>query len=161
VSTTDLLGGAGTTDPSMQVPAEGGELYSQVPAEGGELYSQPPVDGMLGEGAQEELFQADLQTKESLTLQTDLPAAAEAETAGPTTAAGNSPEVEGREGAGGDGIEEDAAEKPEEEEWGFPVKTKKKKGNASAGGATPVTPSGDDAWATSGPGGKKKKGKKK
>ncbi|KAI0300964.1 hypothetical protein BC826DRAFT_629413 [Russula brevipes] len=155
VSTTDLLGGAGTTDPSMQVPAEGGELYSQ-----------PPVDGMLGEGAQEELFQGDLQTQEPLTLQTDLTATAEAETAGPTTAAGNSPEVEGREGAGGDGIEEDAAEKPEDEEWGFPVKTKKKKGNASAGAATPVTPSGaagggDDAWATSGPGGKKKKGKKK
>jgi hypothetical protein len=147
VSTTDLLNGAGTTDPSMQVPVEGGELYSQ-----------PPVDGMLGEGAQEELSQAGLQTKEHLTVLTDVMATAEAETAGPATAAGNSPEVEGREGAGGDGIEEDAAEKPEDDEWAFPVKKgKKAKGNASAGVGTPVTPSG----AAGGGDAKKKKGKKK
>jgi hypothetical protein len=101
---------------------------------------------------------------EPLTLQTDVVAEAEVDTAGPTTAA-ESPEVEfGREGDGGQGGEEETGEIS----WGFPMKTKKKKekgGNTSAGASTPAVQGGDgsgpaeDVWATTTT--KKKKGKRK
>jgi hypothetical protein len=152
-SSADLLGGAGTTGIQMQALTESVDPHSQ-----------PSMEETQVADAQEwHLVQDDLHNKEPLTVETDVAAAAE--TAGPTTGVGDSPE----EGRGGDegwgGEETGAGEKVEEDEWAIPVKTKKKKGGASGNtttAATPITPSasggGGDEWATTG---KKKKGKRK
>jgi hypothetical protein len=157
-SAADLLDGAGTMDHSAQDTVQNGESLSFFPSEGApapETFAQEgdmsqEVPGFMG----------------PLTVQTDFAAEPGADTAGPTTAAADSPEVETREGDGGAQGEEETGDKqqPEEDEWALPVKGKKKKGNASAGpgpspgAAAPATKAGEDEWAPAG--GKKKKGKK-
>jgi hypothetical protein len=114
---------------------------------------------------QGEMTHGDFGTHDPLTVRTDVTAEAGADTAEPTTGVDESPEVENREGDGGQG-EEDVG-------WGFPMKPVKKKkekgGNtgagAGAGASTPAVQGGGasgggekEEWATSG---KKKKGKRK
>jgi hypothetical protein len=164
-SAADLLDGAGTTDPSAQDTVQNGEPFSFIPLEG-----NPAPEAFAQEG---DMSQGGPGFMEPLTLQTDVTAEHGADTAGPTTATADSPEVEiGGGDGGGQGGEEETGDKqpPEDDEWAIPVKGKKKKGGANAGGgagaATPVTqaggasaPAGDDSWAAVG--GKKKKGKKR
>ena len=139
-------------DPLAQNFAEHGDSLAQDPAAYGDPLSNIPLDSThtVHEG---EMQHEDTFSRGHLTLQTDVPPAAEENTAEPTTAADDSPEVE-REGDGGQAEEDPTAG------WGLPVKSKKKKGaNASAGAATPATQAGggggDDGFTI-----KKKKGKK-
>jgi hypothetical protein len=148
-SAADLLE---ATDPSAQDAVQNGESLSFIPLDG------PPAEAITQEG---HLWQDGPGSQEPLTVETNVTAEPGADTAGPTTAAADSPEVETREGdGGGQGGEE---EKPEDDEWAIPVKTKKKKGSGAAtpmpkaGGAS--AGAGEDDWATTG--GKKKKGKKR
>ena len=158
-SAADLLDGAGTTDPSGQDTVQNGEPFSFIPLEG---TTAPEAFAQEGDMSQEGPGFMD-----PLTVQTDFAAEHGADTAGPTTAAVDSPEVETREGDGGGGQGDGEEQPPEDDEWALPAKGKKKKGNASAGGATPITPTAgapatggeDNSWAAVG-GGKKKKGKK-
>ena len=154
-SAANLLDSAETADNSARDAAQnGGESLSFIPLDG------PPAAEAITQGG--DMWQEGPGFQEPLRVETNVTAEPGADTAGPTTAA-DSPEV-GREGDGGEqGGEEETGDKPEEDEWAIPVKTKKKKGGAS-GGATPMTPAGgasapaaDEGWAT---GGKKKKGKK-
>ena len=145
-STADILDNTRTTDPLGQDPAE--NAFSYNPSE---TYATEEQGG--------EMPQGDLDSREPLTVQTDVTAEAGADTAEPTTAADESPEVE-REGDGGQGEEEIG--------WGFATKTKKKKekggntantqaaqggGNSGAGDKA----AGEDVWGTTT---KKKKGRK-
>lgn len=179
-STADLLVGAGTTDPdpmSQAIITDGGESYALPPLSGtldaSTLAAEAPYVGaetqeMMGGETQEggEALQAGHYTQEPLTVETNFTAAT-GDAGEPSTAIGDSPEVE-REGAGGEGGEEETGEKPDDE-WGAwpPTKVKKKKGGGGGGtgSATPATPSGagagaagggGDDWATT----KKKKKKK-
>jgi len=124
------------------------------PAENGD--SVIPLDGTPGAEVQEgDTSQWGFPTGEPLTVQTDVAAAAGADTTEPTTAA-DSPEVE-RDGEGGQGGEED--------EWAIPMKAKKNKGKNTSAAATQaaqgggVSGGGDEGFT--GAGGKKKKGKGK
>ena len=122
-SSADLLGGAGTTDIQMQALTESGDPHSQ-----------PSLEETQVTDAQEwGVVQGDPHDKEGLTVQTDVTALPEAETAGPTTGVDDSPE-EGRGGDGGEGGEE-TGEKGEDE-WAFPVKQQKKKKGGGSGNAT-------------------------
>ena len=167
-SAADLLEDTGTMDHSAQDTIQNGESFS-FPAQNGESLSFIPLDGPPAPEAfaqEGDMSQGGPGFMDPLTLQTDFPAESGADTAGPTTAAADSPEVETHEGdGGGQGGEEETADKPEEDEWAFPVKSKKKKGGAGAGAsggagsATPATKEKEDEWAPAG--GKKKKGKKR
>jgi len=151
----DLLGGAGTTGIQMQTPTESGDPHSQAPLE----------ETQVNDAQEWDVVQDGLHNNEPLTVETNVTA----ETAGPTTGVGDSPE----EGRGGDEVEggEETGEKAEEDEWNIPVRQKKKKGGASGNtttAGTPITPSasggggggGEDVWATT-PAKKGKKNKKK
>ena len=174
-SNADLLGGLNAdADPTLgHTPAESGGSHlppftAEVPL--AETQEVAPQEETQGEGApqdeaQEGAFQGETHnSREHLTVKTDVLAVPDAATAGPTTA-GDSPEV----GEGGGEAEAETKggeeDKALDDEWGgIPVKTKKKKG-----GNTPVTPGtgggggGDDDWATAGgaSGKKKKKGGKR
>lgn len=160
-STADLLTTGSTVDPLGQDPSMTTEPLGQYPAENGESYSYDPLgETHAAEGQEGEMPQGEFGSREPLTLQTDVAAEAGADTAEPTTAADESPEVEGRGGDGGQGEEEETGDIS----WGYPMKTKKKKekgGNTSAGASTPAvggggSGGGDDGFTTT----KKKKGKK-
>lgn len=160
-SAADLLDGAGTTDHSAQDTVQNTEPLSFIALDGPPATEAHTQEGDTGN------WQEGLGSREPLTLETNVTAEHGADTAGPTTAA-DSPEVETREGDGGEqgGEEETGDKQPEEDEWAIPVKQKKKKGNASAGTATPMpkaggapAATGDDEWAAAP--GKKKKGKKR
>jgi len=157
-SAADLLGGAGSTDIQLEALTESGDPQFQAPLEGTQV---PEAQGW-------DTTQDGFHNTEPLTVQTDMTTVPEAETAGPTTGVGDSPE-EDRGGDGGEGGALGGDVVNPDEEWGFPVKPKKKKGGGASGNATtaatPITPSasggggGDDAWATTTK--KGKKGKKR
>lgn len=162
-STADLLGdGSNVDSTSGHVPAESGG--SQVPPLTGDAlaeeirWEETPQEEAHTEHLtiqEEGTPQDEAHTRGHLTVKTDVPVVPDAATAGPTPA-GDSPE--GGEGGGeGEGGEE-GGEKEADDNWGFPVKTKKKKGGT---GNTPVTPGavggGDDGATGAGAGGKKKK----
>jgi hypothetical protein len=155
-SAADLLDSVGTADHSAQDTVQNDESLSFIPLDGA-----PAAESYTEEGG---LWQEGPGSQEPLTVETNLAGEPGADTAGPTTAAADSPEVEIREGDGGGGEEETGEKQPEEEEWALPVKAAKKKKGASAGTATPMPKAGgaggDDDWMTGG-GAKKKKGKKR
>jgi hypothetical protein len=152
-------GGAGATEEWTDVGGAIGGWNEGAGANQEETQEGAPTEETQGAGAPTE----ETNTREPLTLKTDVTAEPSAATAAPTTA-GESPE--GGEGEGGDEVE-----KPAEDDWGMPVRTKKKKNQgANQGGntaaATPVTPGAGgaapaDDWMNTGTGGKGKKKKKK
>ncbi|KAI9465231.1 hypothetical protein BJY52DRAFT_1209647 [Lactarius psammicola] len=124
-STTDLLSDCLNADSiSGHAPAESGG--SQLPPLMGEAPGETPGEGTLQEEAH---------TGEHFTVKTDVPDVADVATAGVTTA-GDSPE--GGEGGGGG---EENWEKMADDEWGIPVKMKKKKGGTAV---IPGAGGGDD-----------------
>jgi len=158
-SSADLLGAGGTTDIPLQGLGESGESHSQL-----HLEETPATEAQEGDAGQD-----DFHTPGPLTIKTDVTAAAEAETAVPTTAAGDEPEAEGHEGGGGDGGEEETGEKAEDEWPAWGIKTKKNKkggsGNTTTNATTPVNANasggGEENWASAPAGKKGKKGKRK